>query len=33
MAKIDNVVRIVEFESENVLYSQMENYLNIYFNE
>lgn len=33
MAKIDNVVRIVEFESENGLYSQMENDLNIYFNE
>lgn len=33
MAKIDNIVRIVEFESENGLYSQMENDLNIYFNE
>ena len=33
MAKIDNAVRIVEFESENDLYSQMENDLNTYFNE
>ena len=32
MAKIDNAVRIVEFESENDLYSQMENDLNTYFN-
>lgn len=31
MAKIDNAVRIVEFESENDLYSQMENDLNDYF--
>ncbi|MCI9123894.1 MAG: hypothetical protein HFH35_07430 [Eubacterium sp.] len=33
MAKIDNAVRIVEFESENDLYSQMENDLNTYFDE
>ncbi len=32
MAKIDNAVRIVEYESENDLYSQMENDLNTYFN-
>lgn len=32
MAKIDNAVRIVEFESEYDLYSQMENDLNTYFN-
>lgn len=33
MAKIDNAVRIVEFETEYDLYSQMEKDLNIYFNE
>ena len=31
MAKIDNAVRIVEFETEYDLYSQMENDLNDYF--